>query len=173
MMLIARRFALAGAGALALALSGPLPTAAQQAEGKVFRWANDGDVNSMDPYSRNETFLLAFLQNIYEPLARRNKSLELEPALAVKWGQMGPTRWFFDLRQGVKFHDGTPFNADDVVFSINRANGKGSNMLTYFATVKSVEKKGDYRVEIETNVPDPLLASKWAQIYIMSKAWAE
>jgi peptide/nickel transport system substrate-binding protein len=173
MLHLARRVVLAGAGALALALAGSLPAAGQQAEGKVFRWSNDGDVNSMDPYARNETFLLAFLQNIYEPLARRNKQMQLEPGLAVKWGQMSPTRWFFDLRQGVKFHDGTPFTADDVVFSINRANGKGSNMLTYFVTVKAVEKKGDHRVEIETNVPDPLLASKWAQIFIMSKSWAE
>jgi peptide/nickel transport system substrate-binding protein len=168
-----RRLLLAGGAALALALSAPFAAAPAEAQGKVFRWANDGDVNSMDPYSRNETFLLAFLQNIYEPLARRSKDLKLEPALAEKWGQTSPTTWFFDLRKGVKFHDGTPFTADDVVFSLNRANGKGSNMLGYFATVKAIRKVSDFRVEVDTNVPDPLLASKWAQIFIMSKAWAE
>ncbi|MBL8663020.1 MAG: ABC transporter substrate-binding protein [Candidatus Odyssella sp.] len=168
-----RRLILAGGAALALALAAPIASAPAEAQGKTFRWANDGDVNSMDPYSRNETFLLAFLQNIYEPLARRDKNLKLEPALAVKWGQTSPTTWFFDLRQGVKFHDGTPLTADDVVFSLNRANGKGSNMLGYFATVKAIRKVSDFRVEVDTNVPDPLLASKWAQIFIMSKAWAE
>jgi len=168
-----RRLILAGGAAVALALAAPLASDPAAAQGKVFRWANDGDVNSMDPYSRNETFLLAFLQNIYEPLARRNKKSELEPALAVKWGQVNPTTWFFDLRPGVKFHDGTPLTADDVVFSMNRANGKGSNMLGYFATVKTIKKVNDLRVEVETNVPDPLLASKWAQLGIMSKAWAE
>jgi len=168
-----RRLILAGGAALALALTVPLAAVPAEAQGKVFRWANDGDVNSMDPYARNETFLLAFLQNIYEPLARRDKKSQLEPALAVKWGQSSPMTWYFDLRQGVKFHDGTPFTADDVVFSLNRANGKGSNMQTYFATVKAIRKVNDFRVEVDTNVPDPLLASKWAQIYIMSKAWAE
>ncbi len=175
MMTMSRRWLVSSCAALVLALGAALGSAPAvgQAADKVFRWANDGDVNSMDPYSRNETFLLAVLQNIYEPLVRRDKQLKLEAALAVKWGQISPTRWFFDLRQGVKFHDGAPFSADDVVFSINRANGKGSNMLTYFATMKSIVKVNDYRVEVETNVPDPLLASKWAQIFIMSKAWGE
>jgi len=173
MQLETRRLILAGGAALALALSAPFAATPADAQGKVFRFANDGDVNSMDPYARNETFLLAFLQNIYEPLVRRDKQSKLEAGLAVKWGQSSPTTWFFDLRQGVKFHDGSPFTADDVVFSINRANGKGSNMVTYFATVKAIKKVNDFRVEVETNVPDPLLASKWAQIFIMSKAWAE
>jgi peptide/nickel transport system substrate-binding protein len=173
MQLGTRRLILAGGAAVALALAAPMAAAPADAQGKVFRWANDGDVNSMDPYSRNETFLLAFLQNIYEPLVRRSKDLKLESGLAEKWGQTSPTAWYFDLRKGVKFHDGTPFTADDVVFSLNRANGKGSNMLTYFATVKAIRKVNDHRVEVDTNVPDPLLASKWAQIFIMSKAWAE
>jgi peptide/nickel transport system substrate-binding protein len=50
---------------------------------KTFRFANDGDVNSMDPYARNETFLLTFMGNIDEPLIRRGKSLELQPAPLV------------------------------------------------------------------------------------------
>ncbi len=168
-----RRLILAGGAAVAFALASPFAAPPAEAQGKAFRWANDGDVNSLDPYARNETFLLAFLQNIYEPLVRRDKQSKLEPGLAVKWGQASPTTWFFDLRQGVKFHDGTPLTADDVVFSLNRANGRGSNMLTYFATVEKIRKVNDHRVEVDTNVPDPLLASKWAVIYIMSKVWAE
>ena len=101
---------------------------APMAEAKTFKWANSGDVSSMDPYARQETFLLTFNSNIYDPLIRRDKNLKLEPALATKWGQTDPTTWFFDIRPGVKFHDGTPFTADDVVFSLNRANGPGSNM---------------------------------------------
>src|SRR5437763_481519 len=97
------------------------------ADAKTFRWANSGDVSSMDPYARQETFLLTFTSNIYDPLVRRDKELKLEPALATKWGQVDPTTWFFDLRQGVKFSDGTPFTADDAVFSLNRANGPRSN----------------------------------------------
>ncbi|WP_218578830.1 ABC transporter substrate-binding protein [Vineibacter terrae] len=143
------------------------------AEAKTFKWTNAGDVSAMDPYYRNETFLLTFLENIYEPLVRRDRKLELEPALAVKWGQTSPTTWFFDLRRGVKFHDGTPFTADDVVFSLNRAAGGGSNMKSYFASVKTIRKVDDFRIEVDTAYPDPLLASKWAVVLIMSKAWAE
>ena len=97
----------------------------------------------MDPYARQETFLLTFTANIYEPLVRRDKNLKLEPALATKWGQTDPTTWFFDLRQDVKFSDGTPFTADDVVFSINRANGPGSNVNGNFASMKEIKKVND------------------------------
>ena len=61
------------------------------AEAKTFKWANSGDVSSMDPYARQETFLLTFTANIYEPLVRRDKNLKLEPALATKWGQTDRT----------------------------------------------------------------------------------
>src|SRR5712664_867721 len=90
--------------------------AALPADAKTFRWANSGDVSSMDPYARQETFLLTFTANIYDPLIRRDKDLKLEPALATKWGQTDPTTWFFDIRPNVKFHDGSTLTADDVVF---------------------------------------------------------
>ena len=54
---------------------------------------------------------------MYEPLVGRNKDLSLAPALATAWKQTSPTVWRFELRKGVQFHDGTPFTADDVVFS--------------------------------------------------------
>src|SRR4029453_11879306 len=92
---------------------------ASMAEAKTFKWANSGDVSSMDPYARQETFLLTFTSNIYEPLVRRDKELKLEPALAAKWGQSDPTTWFFDIRPNVKFQDGSTLSADDVVFSLN------------------------------------------------------
>ncbi len=143
------------------------------AEAKTFKWANAGDVSSMDPYARNETFLLAFLSNIYEPLIRRDKDLKLEAALATKWGTTSATTWFFDLRSGVKFHDGSPFTADDVTFSLERASTGGSNLKGNFVSVKAIRKVSDTRVEIDTQYPDPLLADKLAGIGIMSKAWAE
>src|SRR5581483_11211640 len=81
-----------------------------------FKWANDGDARAMDPYTFNETVQNSFLANIYEPLIRRAKDLSLEPGLAVKWESTGPDTWRFHLREGVKFSDGTPFTADDVIF---------------------------------------------------------
>ncbi len=89
----------------------------------TLRLANQGDVQSMDPHSLNESLQLSFDSNVYESLVERDKSMGLAPALATKWSQTSPTVWHFDLRQGVKFHDGTPFTADDVVFTFKRAAG--------------------------------------------------
>lgn len=146
---------------------------AQPGSAKTFKWANDGDVNSMDPYARNETFLLSFNANLYEPLFRRNRELKLEPALATKVEQVSPVLWRWTLRQGVKYHGGEAFVADDVVFSYKRAMGKGSNVSGNFTSVKDVRKVDENTIEIDTKYPDPLLNDKLAQIGIMSKAWAE
>ncbi len=156
-----------------IALLAGLALGGAAADAKTFRWANDGDVNSMDPYARNETFLLAFLSNIYEPLVRRDRELKLEPALAASWSQPSPTIWRVNLRANVKFQDGTPFSADDVVFSLKRADDEGSNLRGYFVSVKEVRKVDAMTVDIETKYPDPVFIDKMAQVAIMSKAWAE
>ena len=143
------------------------------AEARSFRWANDGDVNSMDPYARNETFLLTFVQNIYDPLIRRDAKLRLEPALATEWSQPSPTVWRFKLRANVKFHDGSPFTADDVVFSFARATGGGSNIKGYFGSVKAARKIDDLTVEFDTNGPNPIFPEEITGWGIMSKAWSE
>ena len=145
----------------------------QGAAAKTLKWANDGDVSSMDPYFLNESFLLGFLGNVYEPLVTRGKEQELEPALALSWEQTTATEWRFHLRPNVKFADGSPFSADDVLFSFDRARAEGSDMKGYLATVKEVKKIDPLTVEIATALPNPLLPSDLAFVYIMSKRWAE
>ncbi|MBL8700202.1 MAG: ABC transporter substrate-binding protein [Alphaproteobacteria bacterium] len=143
------------------------------ADARTLRFGNDGDANSMDPHSRNETFLLAFTHHIYEPLVRRNRALQLEGALATSWRQVEPTRIRIQLRPNVVFHDGTPFDADDVVFSIERAAGPGSNLQGHFASFQQVAKVDPLTVEFVTKYPDPVFVDKLSQIAIMSKAWSE
>ncbi len=152
-----------------LVASSPFGTA----EAKTFRWANDGDSNSMDPYARQETFLLLFDQSFYEPLLRWDREMKLEAGLATEWKQTDPTTWRFKLRQGVKFHDGTPFTADDVVFSFDRATHPGSNLASPLATVKEVKKIDDLTVDFITDGPDPILPNNLPTIAIMSKTWCE
>ena len=155
-----------GAALVLAALSGSV-------EAKTFRWANDGDANSMDPYARQETFLLLMDMSFYEPLVRRDRGMQLQPGLATEWSRIEPTMWRFKLRQGVKFHDGTPFTADDVVFSFDRATHPGSNLGSPLATVKEVKKIDDLTVDFVTDGPDPILPLNLPTVAIMSKKWCE
>ncbi|HEY1798424.1 MAG TPA: ABC transporter substrate-binding protein [Stellaceae bacterium] len=138
-----------------------------------FKWANDGDARAMDPYTFNETVQNSFLANIYEPLIRRAKDLTLEPGLAVKWESTAPDTWRFHLRQGVKFSDGTPFTADDVIFSFNRIRGKNSAQRSQVATIKEAHKIDDMTVDFVTDGTDPILPQELTGMLIMSKAWCE
>src|SRR3954454_8215316 len=140
---------------------------------QTLKWANNGDVSSMDPYFLNETFLLGFMSNIYEPLVGRGKKLELVPKLAESWSQTSPTLWRFKLRHNVKFHDGTPFTADDVVFSYQRVLMEVSDIKGKLTTVKEVRKVDDYTVDFETKAPNPLLPGDISTWSIMSKPWSE
>ena len=149
-----------------------LAGSALAAQAETFRWANDGDVNSMDPYARQETFLLSFNANIYEPLVRRNAQMQVEPALAERWENISPTVWRFHLRRNARFSDGTPFTADDVLFSAERARGPGSNIQGVLAAVKEVRRVDDFTVDFETSVPDPILLQEITNWGMMSRAWA-
>jgi len=143
------------------------------ATAQVIRVANQGDALSMDPHSLNESLQLSVTGNVYEPLIARNKDLSLMPALATAWKQTSPTIWRFELRKGVQFHDGTPFQADDVLFSLQRTQADASDMKTYTNDFKEVRKIDDYTVEIETKTPYPILPEVLPLVYMMSKAWCE
>jgi len=165
-MIHIRTTALAAALALSLVLSAA-------ASAKELKWAFQGEIHSMDPYSLNETFSIGTLGNIFEGLVRRGPGLNIEPALAERWELMEPTRWRVYLRKGVKFHDGRPFNADDVVFSYNRALGKNSDIKGKLATVKRIKKIDNYTIDFYTKAPNPIITSEWETWLIMSKGWAK
>ncbi len=143
------------------------------AQAQTVRIADQGDALSMDPHSLNETLQLSVDGNIYEGLTGRNKDLSLAPALATSWKQTSPTVWRFELRKGVQFHDGTPFTADDVLFSFQRAAADGSDMKSYTNDIKEVRKVGGSAIEIETKAPFPILPDVVSMVFIMSKKWCE
>ncbi|MEY4663642.1 MAG: Glutathione-binding protein GsiB precursor [Pseudomonadota bacterium] len=155
------------AAALAAALSLGVAQAA------TVRIANQGDALSMDPHSLNESLQLSVTNNVYESLVGVSKDLTFEPGLAVSWKQTAPTVWRFELRKNVRFHDDTPFTADDVVFSLNRAAGEGSDMRSNTNDIKEIRKLGSHTVEIETKAPFPILPNVLSTVYIMSKKWCE
>ncbi len=139
----------------------------------TYRFADQGDAVSMDPHSLNESLQLSLTGNVFEPLVGRGKKLELVPLLATSWKQTAPTVWRFNLRQNVKFHDGTPFTADDVVFSYERSKTEGSDMKTKMGPLKEVRKIDDHTVDFVTNEPFPILPDTLNTWYIMSKTWCE
>ncbi|MBS0339964.1 MAG: ABC transporter substrate-binding protein [Proteobacteria bacterium] len=140
---------------------------------QTIRIANQGDALSLDPHSLNESLQLSVTQNVYETLTGHNKDLSLAPLLATSWKQTSPTVWRFELRKGVQFHDGTPFTADDVLFSFARASGEGSDMNSYTNDIKEVRKVNDHAIDIETKAPFPILPDVLSNVAIMSKKWCE
>lgn len=141
------------------------------AQAETFRWANDGDIASLDPYARQEIFQLSFTANIYEPLVRRDRNLQIEPALAESWEQVSPTVWRFRLRSNVRFQGGESLSADDVVFSLERA--RGSQLAVQVASIKEIRAVAPLVIEIETARPNPILLDDLCTWTIMSRGWAE
>jgi peptide/nickel transport system substrate-binding protein len=158
---------------LATAVLSALCAASLSVGAQTVRIANQGDALSLDPHSLNESLQLSTTNNVYETLVGRNKDLSVAPVLATSWKQTSPTVWRFELRKNVQFHDGTPFTADDVLFSFARAAGEGSDLKSNTTDIKEVRKVGDHVVEIETKGPFPILPDVITTLMIMSKKWCE
>src|SRR5579859_5027966 len=133
-----------------------MAVAACVADAKTLRWSSQGDYLSADPMAQNELLTNSINGQVYESLVERGKKLEILPALATGWKQTSPTVWIFNLRKGVKFHDGSDFTADDVVFSIKRLQGKTSNFRVYGNAVGEPKKIDDYTVQLTTPVPNQI-----------------
>jgi len=143
------------------------------ASAQTLRYANQGDLKSLDPYTLNETTTHAHLGQVYDGLIARDKDLKIIPALAESWETPEPTRWRFHLRKNVKFQNGDPFTADDVVFSADRVRAKGSNLQTRIAADAKVVKIDDHTVDFILTSPNPIVHYQWDTWYIMDKKWAE
>ncbi len=143
------------------------------ADAATLRWSGRGDMQTTDPHSQNEGLTNNINELIYEFLVGRDKKLGLEPRLAESWQQISPTVWRFKLRAGVAFHDGTPFTADDVVFSFERARSESSQLRVYANAAGIPKRIDDLTVDFTTNGPNPIELEHVASINIMSKAWCE
>jgi peptide/nickel transport system substrate-binding protein len=158
---------------LALGLTGTRLLGQSADPSKTFRFAYQGGINALDPYTLNESFTLGVLANVMEGLIKRDKDLRIVPGLATHWEVLESKRWRFHLRKGVTFHDGSPFTADDVVFSAERAREPASQMKTRIPPGTKVEKVDDHTVDFVLASPNPILHSEWESWLIMSKRWSE
>jgi peptide/nickel transport system substrate-binding protein len=160
---------------LSLAMCG-LVTAiwvAQPVHAAEFKWAAQGEAQTLDPHATTEFQTMAFIGNIYEPLIRRNKDLGLEPALAESWQLTSPTVWRFNLRKGVTFHDGAPFTADDVLSTYERSRSPGADAKTKVQSITDIKKIDDHTIEITTAKPSPVLLAEISDWFMTSKGWVE
>ncbi|MEQ1614152.1 MAG: ABC transporter substrate-binding protein, partial [Hyphomicrobiaceae bacterium] len=138
----------------------------------TLRYAFQGDLNALDPYTLNETFTLGAMGNVMEGLTARDKQLKVVPALAERWEILAPTRWRFHLRRGVKFHGGEDFTADDVLFSLDRMRSEGSQIKGRAPADMKAEKIDDHTVDFLLSRPNPILNAEWDTWYMFSKKWA-
>ena len=157
----------------AFAAIAALGMAITPAESKTFRWAFQGDLQTMDPHGLFETMTLGFQRNIYEGLVIRNEKMEMVGALAESWKNIEPTVWRFNLRKGVKFHDGSSLGADDVAFSVKRLSTEGSDMKVVAALIKETRIVDEHTIDLVTPAPNPILPLQLEIFYIMDKQWAE
>lgn len=119
--------------------------------------------STLDPQLRDDGGERQVNDNIYETLMARTPTGELVPGLAAAFPtQVDATTWQFKLREGVKFHNGEPFNADAVVASVTRVIDPANNseQMAYYGTIKGAEKVDDLTVNLVTNGPDPILPSR-------------
>src|ERR1700712_1323656 len=143
------------------------------ASAQTLRYANQGDLKSLDPYTLRETTTIAHHGHVYEGLIARDKDLKVVPGLAESWETPEPTRWRFHLRKGGKLGNGEYSPADDVLFSADRVRAKGSDFQSLVPADAKVVKVDDYTVDFILTTPNPILNSQWDTFYIMDKKWCE
>lgn len=114
-----------------------------------------------------DVVLRQYLSNCYEGLVRFDRDFNLEPALALSWGMLDDTTWQFKLRPNVVFHDGSAFDAEDVLSSFERAQSHpDSKLTTLLSGIESVKKIDSLTVTIQTEEPDPLLVSELTMVFM-------
>ena len=145
------------------------------ASAETLRWARAGDALTLDPHAQNEGPTHTIRHQMYEPLLVRDTTGAFEPALATEWApsETDPNVWIFQLRQGVTFHGGETFTAEDVVFSFERAKQDNSDMKELIGSITEVRAVGDYEIEMVTDGPNPILPSNLTNLFIMDKGWSE
>lgn len=151
---------------------GVIALLATPAAAQTFRWTSQGDALTLDPHSQNEGPTISMNGRIYESLVTRDPELNLQPELATEW-EIVDGGWRFKLREGVKFHEGQDFTAEDVKFSLERAMAESSDYKEQVASITGVEIVNDHEVILKTDEPNPILPNQLTTLFMMDKGWSE
>ena len=158
---------------LLAAIAAAALVAGAPASAKTFKWSSASDIPTWDIHSQNNALGNGVHAAVYESLVYYNKKFELEPVLATAWRQVSPTQVRITLRQGVRFHDGAPFNADDVKFSLERAMSRTSNYGVYTQGIDRVVKVDEHTIDVFTKGPNPVLMRQLTELRMMDREWSE
>jgi peptide/nickel transport system substrate-binding protein len=141
---------------------------------RTLRLSQGSDVRSMDPYLQLESPTFCVLINIFDALTDISPAMELAPSLATEWRNVEPTVWELTLREGVRFHDGGSFDAEDVRYSLDRArNWPLSRLASELPTYVRTEIVDPHRVRLHTTTPDAILPRRLASVMIVDKESSE
>ena len=137
------------------------------------KWSMPGDSLTLDPHAQNEGPTHMVSRQVYEGLVTPGINMEILPQLAESWETTSADTWIFNIRKGVKFHDGSDLTASDIAFSINRAKTAPSDMVDLIKSIKSASALDDHTVQVVTDGPNPILLNQLTQIFVMSEDWAK
>ena len=129
------------------------------------------DVTSADPHVGGGANRNMWV-HVYEALVKQDEQLRPMPSLAVSWKAIEPTVWEFKLRPNVTFHNGAPFTAEDVKYSLERAGSLtgARTYRTYLRGIESITITGPLAVRIKTSTPLPILPDNLSVIPIIPKS---
>jgi peptide/nickel transport system substrate-binding protein len=146
-----RRFLVGSGVALATAAAGP--AVAQGRRGQIIAGLSERML-TLDPANHYSISSTSVLRHVYDPLVDVTNDDRFVPALAESWRAVNATTWRFTLRRGVSFHDGTPFNADSVVFTLKRVRDNTKLIKSFvYQDIQDVQKDGDHAVTVTTKRP--------------------
>jgi len=134
------------------------------------------EASSMDPHYHNLTPNNMIATYAFDKLVKQDHKQNLKPGLAVSWKPINDLTWEFKLREGVKFHDGTPFTAEDVKFTLERGPkvpNSPSSFSRYMSHVTKMEVVDDHTILLSTTEPFPLMATYMSTFAIISKKHGE
>lgn len=163
------RLALAALAVLAL----PAAAVAKEREVSIGLQAA---ITSMDPHYHNLSPNNSMMLHMFEPLIKRDANQKLVPGLATSWKAVDDLTWEFKLRKNVRFHDGSPFSADDVVFTLKRVPNvpnSPSSFATFTKPIVDVKVVDPHTIVFKTATPHVLLPSDLASVMIVSKLHGE
>ena len=144
------------------------------ASAEELRFGVKVETPSIDPHWSTNTSAIGAGRQAFDMLIGKDHRMALQPELAVSWKALDDLTWEFKLRKGVKFHDGTPFTADDAIYSIERHEIiKSPASFIQYTAGKTPVKIDDHTIQIKTEVPTPLMETDMAAFAIVSKKHAE